>query len=88
MMTAESARLVSFGTPRLCCLHAPICLTLRNRAETSVGLSTVTPLMVFMAMVSVILSRLYTQIKTARQAEIEAINQQISGLTGHVSLEQ
>ncbi len=44
--------------------------------------------MVFMAMVSVILSRLYTQIKTARQAEIEAINQQISGLTGHVSLEQ
>lgn len=56
--------------------------TLYLCAETNVAYSTVSPLLVFMAIISVIISRLYTQIRLAKQAEIQALNKQIAGLTG------
>jgi len=49
--------------------------------RTNVAFSTVSPLLVFIAMMAVIFSRLFTQITEARQAEIDAINQQIDKLS-------
>ena len=64
-------------------LVTDICFT-----ETTVGYSSLPPLAVFIAMATVIITRLRTEIKSAREAQIEAINNQIAGLTGPIHLNE